>query len=53
MASIERTAYPRFQRLLTAQDLLRLFSPAPEVLNWVNGFACQADRRLALMVRVK
>ncbi len=31
MASIERTAYSRFQRLLTAQDLQRLFSPAPEV----------------------
>lgn len=53
MASIERTAYPRFQRLLTAQDLQRLFSPAPEELNWVNGFARQADRRLALMVQLK
>jgi len=53
MASIERIAYPRFQRLLTAQDLQRLFSPAPEELNWVNGFARQADRRLALMVQLK
>lgn len=49
MASIERTAYPRFPRLLTTLDLQRLFSPAPEELEWVNGFARQADRRLALM----
>jgi len=53
MASLERTAYPRFPRLLTAQDLQRLFSPAPEELDWVNGFARQADRRLALMVQLK
>lgn len=53
MASIERTAYPRFPRLLTTLDLQRLFSPAPEELERVNGFARQADRRLALMVQLK
>jgi hypothetical protein len=50
MTSIERTAYPRFPKLLTAQDLQRLFSPAPQKPDWVNGFARLANRRLALMV---
>lgn len=53
MASIERTAYPRFPRLLKTLDLQRLFSPAPEELEWANGFARQAERRLALMVQLK
>ena len=39
MAGIERIACPRFQRLLAAQDLQRLFGPAPDELDWVNGFA--------------
>ena len=53
MASIERTAYPRFPKLLTPQDLQRLFSPSAEETEWVNGFARQADRQLALMVQLK
>lgn len=53
MASIERTAYPRFPRVLTAQDLLRLFSPISEEIEWVSGFARSPDSRLALMVQLK
>lgn len=53
MASIERTAYPRFPRLITPQDLQRLFSPRPEDLAWVTDFARKADRQLALMVLLK
>jgi len=39
MASIERTAYPRFPRLLTPHDLQRLFTPAPEEIDWVCAAA--------------
>jgi len=52
MASIERTAYPRFPRLLTPQDLQRLFTPAAEEIDWVNA-AARGDRRLPLMVQLK
>lgn len=52
MASIERTAYPRFPRLLTPQDLRRLFTPAPEEIGWVEA-AARGDRRLPLMVQLK
>lgn len=53
MASIERTAYPRFPKLLTPYDLQRLFSPSPEKTEWVRKFARQTDRQLALMVQLK
>ncbi|MCK9532714.1 MAG: DUF4158 domain-containing protein [Gammaproteobacteria bacterium] len=35
MASIERTAYPRFKRSLSARELEALYTPTPEEL----GFA--------------
>lgn len=53
MASIERTAYPRFARLLTPLDLQRLFTPAEDELDWARGFARGADRKLALLVQLK
>lgn len=52
MASIERTAYPHFPKLLTPHDLERLFSPSAEDADWVKRFA-RADRQLALMVQLK
>ena len=52
MASIERTAYPRFPRLLTPQDLQRLFTPAPEEIDWVCA-AARGDRQLPLLVQLK
>jgi TnpA family transposase len=53
MASIERTAYPRFPRLLTTLDLQRFFSPAPQELEWVDKPARGAAQCLALMVQLK
>lgn len=53
MASIERTAYPRFPKLLTPHDLERFFSPSAEDTEWVKSFARQADRQLALMVQLQ
>jgi TnpA family transposase len=53
MASIERTAYPRFPRTLTLKDLQTTFTPRPEEIEWGNGFARAPDRRLALLVNLK
>lgn len=53
MASLERTAYPRFPRTITLKDLQASFTPTPEELQWASGFARGADRRLALLVQLK
>lgn len=53
MASIERTAYPRFPRTLTLRDLQVSFSPRPEEAEWALGFSRSPDRRLALLVQLK
>lgn len=34
MTSIERTAYPRFKRLITAHELYLFFSPTRDELQW-------------------
>jgi hypothetical protein len=36
MASIERTAYPRFRRLVTARELA-LMSPAEDEVAWARA----------------
>ncbi|MDG0854773.1 Tn3 family transposase [Roseateles puraquae] len=53
MASVERTAYPRFPRTITLKDLQASFTPTAEELHWAQGFARSADRRLALLVQLK
>ncbi len=53
MASIERTAYPRFPRTLTLKDLQTSFTPRPEEIEWAQGFARTPERRLALLVNLK
>lgn len=53
MASIERTAYPRFPRTLTLKDLQAWFTPRPEETEWAQGFSRTPDRRLALLVMLK
>ncbi|MBF8179150.1 Tn3 family transposase [Herminiimonas contaminans] len=53
MASVERTAYPRFPRTLTLKDLQVLFSPRPEEAEWAQSFSRSPDRRLALLVLLK
>lgn len=53
MASIERTAYPRFPRTLTLKDLQVAFSPKPEEMEWAMCYSRSPDRRLALLVLLK
>lgn len=53
MASIERTAYPRFSRPLTVVELQCLFSPTPEELDWAQNGNRRAAQNLALIVQLK
>ena len=36
MASIERTAYPRFKRFLSARELYVFDTPQPEEMAWAK-----------------
>ena len=53
MTSIERTAYPRFKRFLSAWELHVLYTPRPEEIAWARGQARSDEHLLALMVQVK
>lgn len=53
MASIERTAYPRFPRTLTLKDLQSSFTPRPEEIEWAQRHSRTQERRLALLVLLK
>ena len=56
MASIERTAYPRFKKILTGRELNEFFTPSEEeamfarctVRGDVNGFWGSMDRKTGL-----
>lgn len=53
MASLERTAYPRFSRVLVAKDLLRLYTPLPEEIEWAASLARKDRSRLGLLTLLK
>jgi hypothetical protein len=37
ITSIERTAYPRFKRFLSARELHVFYTPQPEEIAWARG----------------
>lgn len=49
MASIERTAYPQFPRLMSARELHVFYTPSDEEIEWV-GTATDSDGSLLGMV---
>jgi len=53
MASIERTAYPRFKSALTAQELEELYCPTEEDLDFVYGRADNPAQQITLLARLK
>jgi len=53
MASIERTAYPRFPRTITLKDLQSSFTPTPDEIQWVNSKARGANSRIGLATLLK
>lgn len=53
MASIERTAYPRFKSALTAHELDELYGPTEEDLAFVYRRADEPAQQLTLLARLK
>jgi Domain of unknown function (DUF4158) len=52
MTSIERTAYPRFGRMVPARELDGL-SPLPDEIEWARGRTRSDEHLLALVVSLK
>ncbi|MGV9937540.1 DUF4158 domain-containing protein [Streptomyces olivaceoviridis] len=53
MTSIERTAYPRFKRLITARELHVFFPPSEEERVWAEEVTDSDEHQLALLVALK
>ena len=53
MTSIDRTAYPRFTRVVSAQELAESFTPTPDEVAWARGKTHTDPHLLALAVRLK
>ncbi|MFC5154991.1 DUF4158 domain-containing protein [Streptomyces amakusaensis] len=53
MTSIERTAYPRFKRLITARELHVFFTPSEEERAWAEEAADSDEHQLALLPALK
>ncbi|HEX2744266.1 MAG TPA: DUF4158 domain-containing protein [Streptosporangiaceae bacterium] len=53
MTSIERTAYPRFKRLITARELHLFFSPGHEESEWAARQTNSGEHQLALLLMLK
>ncbi|MEU7377571.1 Tn3 family transposase [Streptomyces albidoflavus] len=53
MTSIERTAYPRFKRLITARELHVFFTPSEEERVWAEEVADSGEHQLALLIALK
>ncbi|MFE2094205.1 DUF4158 domain-containing protein [Streptomyces sp. NPDC059460] len=53
MTSIERTAYPRFKRLITAHELHLFFSPTRDELEWAADRTDSDEHLLALLLTLK
>lgn len=45
MASVERTAYPRFKRTIASCELPEAFAPGPSEVAWAQGKARSPDTR--------
>ncbi len=53
MASIERTAYPRFKRSPLAKELEALYTPTDDELSFANALARKAQPRFGLLLLLK
>lgn len=53
MASIDRTAYPRFKRVVSARELAEAFAPTPDEAGWARGRTQNDQHFLALVVLLK
>ncbi|MFE2872399.1 DUF4158 domain-containing protein [Embleya sp. NPDC059259] len=53
MASIDRTAYPRFKRVVPARELAEAFTPTAEEVSWADARTQTQANGLSLLVLLK
>jgi Domain of unknown function (DUF4158) len=53
LTSIDRTAYPRFARMVSARELADAFTPAGDEVVWAREKTTTGQHLLALVVRLK
>lgn len=53
LAAIDRTAYPRFKRGVSARELAGAFSPTRDEVGWARGRTQSEQHLLALTVLLK
>ncbi|WP_211225534.1 DUF4158 domain-containing protein [Amycolatopsis nigrescens] len=53
MASVDRTAYPRFKRAVSVRELAEAFTPSPDKIAWARGRTQHEQHLLALLVQLK
>lgn len=53
MASIERTAYPRFKKVVSARELFEAFTPTPDEMAWATDATRTEGNLLLLVVLLK
>ncbi|MDE2422485.1 MAG: Tn3 family transposase [Gammaproteobacteria bacterium] len=53
MTSIERTAYPRFKRRPSNQELTEIYTPSEHETNFIKGMARKSELRLRAMLLLK
>jgi uncharacterized protein DUF4158 len=53
LASIDRTAYPRFKRVVSDRELAEAFTPTPDEITWARGRTHSDEHFLALVARLK
>jgi hypothetical protein len=53
VASIDRTAYPRFKRVVSGRELAESFTPSEDEIAWARGRTQSDQHLLALLVWLK
>jgi len=53
VTSIDRTAYPRFKRMITTRELAGSVTPSNEEIGWARDMTLSDPRLLALAVWLK
>jgi len=53
MASIERTAYPRFKRFMSARELHVFYTPQPDEIVWAREATSSDEHLLALVTQLQ
>jgi hypothetical protein len=53
VASIDRTAYPRFKRMVSVHELVEAFTPVAAEVEWARGRSQGESNFLALVVLLK